>query len=141
MPYAATSLDLAGSAYVVQYLARDICGLTSPQEQEAAFHLANVWFAGQIIAADQQFAYGMIENASGTPGSAADMLMPGGNPIGRPGSDPGIRELTGDDASAREFFDELVRITGPPPTEAGTYPGVRYAVPGGGFLGFRTEAS
>jgi hypothetical protein len=62
-----------------------------------------------------------------------EILRPGGAPIGRPGTSPGIREV-----STREELDDLfeqLRIHGSPTSSK--YPGTGIDLEGGGFLGLR----
>jgi hypothetical protein len=69
------------------------------------------------------------------PRQPADLLMPGGTPLGRPGSRAEIREVSGGSSEARDLFEELteggVDVTPP------GYPGIRRELPGGGFVGLR----
>jgi hypothetical protein len=68
----------------------------------------------------------------------ADKVMPYGRPIGRPGSGPDIRELTGGNTAARELFDYL-RVGG---TEHCSEPDLTVIqLPGkAGFLTFRDRS-
>jgi hypothetical protein len=61
--------------------------------------------------------------------------MPGGQPIGSPGSSSSIRELPGGTSAANELFNQLRAFgtEGTPPT----YPGMGVQLPGGGFVGLR----
>lgn len=76
--------------------------------------------------------------AVGTSATAADMLMPGGAPLGSAGS-AGVREITGglDDATA--MFNSLSR--GGSPVTGSNYPGQLMNLPGGGTVGLRTQMS
>jgi len=70
--------------------------------------------------------------------SCADILTPGGKPIGVPGSSPAIRELPGGAKAAQDMFDELAKgakdITPP------GYPGKLVEVPEGGVVGIRPSS-
>jgi hypothetical protein len=68
-------------------------------------------------------------------GGPGDILMPGGVPVGVPGTRPGIRELPGGMAAAQDMFDKL-KAGGTPDTPP-SYPGRRYKLPGGGWVGLR----
>jgi hypothetical protein len=61
--------------------------------------------------------------------------MPGGSPIGTPGSKSGIRELPGGLKGAEQMFDDLSAgstLSMPP-----NYPGQGCVPAGGGFIGLR----
>jgi hypothetical protein len=75
---------------------------------------------------------GVPRLAGGAP-TPAEIIRPGGNPIGRPGKTPGIRELPTQKA-LDDLFDEL-RVHGAPTRSR--YPGVGYDLPDGGFVGRR----
>jgi hypothetical protein len=70
--------------------------------------------------------------ATGDPGQ---ILMPGGKPVGVQGTRSGIRELPGGMASAQEMFDKL--LAGGTQHTPPNYPGTRYKLPGGGWVGLR----
>ncbi len=65
----------------------------------------------------------------------ADLLQPGGVPIGTAGSSPDIREVAGSLADAMKLFDDLTQggrdITPP------GYPGKLVELAGGGVVGLR----
>ena len=67
--------------------------------------------------------------------SPTDLLLPGGTPIGTPGSSPDIREVGGGLAAATQLFDDLTQ-SGNDVTPAG-YPGKLVELPAGGFIGLR----
>ncbi len=71
--------------------------------------------------------------------SPADILAPGGSPVGRPGASGGIRRLTGGLDAAQEMFEELV-AGGKDVTPTG-YPGKLVELPGGGRVGLRPVSS
>jgi hypothetical protein len=77
--------------------------------------------------------------ASGGGGNPADILTPGGIPIGAEGSRPDIRVLPGGFDAARDTFDQL--------TQGGTvnpntnYKGIQIRRSDGGIVGLRTEAT
>jgi RsiW-degrading membrane proteinase PrsW (M82 family) len=64
-----------------------------------------------------------------------NILMPGGAPLGTPGSQPRIRELPGGMKAAQDMFLKLAHggtdITPP------SYPGMMVLLPGGEIVGFR----
>ena len=67
--------------------------------------------------------------------SPADILLPGGAPLGTQGNSPDIREVTGGLVSATQLFDDLSQ-GGKDVTPAG-YPGKLVELPGGGVVGLR----
>src|SRR5437016_1997266 len=69
------------------------------------------------------------------PNNPLDILMPGGNPVGLPGSRPAIRELPGGYAEAKQMFDELSQ-SGTPNTPP-NYSGTGTTLAGGGWVGLR----
>jgi RHS repeat-associated protein len=68
----------------------------------------------------------------------ADILTPGGNPVGTPGTKPDIREVPGGDTAARNMFGELTQ--GATIHTPGTYPGTGANLPGGGWVGLRLSS-
>jgi hypothetical protein len=68
----------------------------------------------------------------------AELLEPGGRPIGRPGSSDAIRELPGGQAAAEELFERLSKdgIDVTPPG----YPGRLVQILSGGYIGYRPKA-
>jgi len=78
-----------------------------------------------------------IENAS-TASTFEDVLMPGGQVIGRAGSDESIRELEGGIAEGQAFFKNLVDLAGGGEPVMNTYKGQLVRTPDGGTIGFRT---
>jgi hypothetical protein len=60
--------------------------------------------------------------------------MPGGLPIGQPGSSPDIREVPGGLQDALDMFDELTK--GATPVVGSTHPKL-FRLPGGGTVGMR----
>jgi len=76
-----------------------------------------------------------------TPGAAnpIDIVAPGGNPIGTPGS-TGIREVPGGaQAAAQDLFNKLTQGA-VPYTPVTPYDGTMYQLPGGGFVGLRMNS-
>jgi len=73
------------------------------------------------------------------PRTPADILTPGGSPVGRPGAPRGIRRLDGGLDAAQEMFEELAAsgkdLTAP------RYPGKLVELPGGGKVGLRPVSS
>lgn len=67
--------------------------------------------------------------------SPADLLLPGGVPLGTAGSSPAIREVTGGLIAATQLFDELTQ-GGKDITPAG-HVGRLVELTGGGIIGFR----
>ena len=74
--------------------------------------------------------------ASRTP---AEILNPGGSPLGRPGASVGIRRENGGLPAAQKMFDELA-AGGKDITPPG-YPGKLVELPGGGIVGLRPVSS
>ncbi|MBS0208237.1 MAG: hypothetical protein JSS27_04710 [Planctomycetes bacterium] len=66
--------------------------------------------------------------------SIQDILMPGGKPVGAPGSSSDIREVQGGLREAQNFFDELKK--GGSPKLGTTHPNA-FDLSGGGAVGFR----
>lgn len=79
--------------------------------------------------------------ASATKGvrSASDVLMPGGQQVGRPGASSGIRRINGGLPEAQKMFDELT-VGGKDVTPPG-YPGKLVELPNGGRVGLRPVSS
>ncbi len=67
-----------------------------------------------------------------------DLLMPNGNPIGTRGNKASIREVSGGQQAADDFFDELTM--GRKPIVVPTYPGKMIELPGGGRVGLRSKS-
>jgi hypothetical protein len=67
--------------------------------------------------------------------SSTDILKPGGELIGRAGSDETIRELPGGTKAAEEMFARLTKNASP--IENTTYKGQAFEPPEGGFIGYR----
>jgi len=67
--------------------------------------------------------------------SASDILMPGGQQVGRPGTSAGIRRVNGGLKAAQEMFDELA-AGGKDVTPPG-HPGKLVELPNGGRVGLR----
>jgi hypothetical protein len=65
-----------------------------------------------------------------------ELLMPGGQVIGKAGSDESIRELEGGVAEGQAFFNNLSK--GGEQVTNTTYPGQLVRTPDGGTIGFRT---
>ncbi len=63
-----------------------------------------------------------------------DILMPGGSPLGQPGSSPDIREVPGGLNEAYDMFAELTN--GATPVTDSTHPNL-FRLPGGGTVGLR----
>ena len=77
--------------------------------------------------------WGLIFNQAQTP---RDILMPGGRPIGQPGTSPGVRELPGGTQGAQDLFGQLTQ--GGTATNNPRYPGTQVALPNnGGTIGIR----
>ncbi len=76
-------------------------------------------------------------NQNSSPGSSPlDILAPGGQPIGNPGTSPGIRELPGGLPAAQDLFGELSR--GGTRIDKPGYPGTLVQLPNnGGTVGIR----
>lgn len=70
-------------------------------------------------------------------GEAFDLLMPGGKPIGTPGSSPDIREVSGGFDQAKTLFDGLTKGA-EPYTPKKDYRGIMRRLPSGGTVGLRT---
>src|SRR5215831_464756 len=70
------------------------------------------------------------------PKPVSDVLMPGGKPVGTPGTRPTIRELPGGQPAAKAMFDELAKCGGTSETPA-SYPGTGHKLSGGGWVGLR----
>jgi hypothetical protein len=70
------------------------------------------------------------------PSNINDILLPGGHPLGQPGSNPGIRELPGDLNDAQGLFNQLAQ--GGTPMSGSNYPGTLTQLPSGGYVGLRT---
>jgi hypothetical protein len=62
-------------------------------------------------------------------------LLPGGTPVGTPGSRPEIRELPGGQKAADDFFNDLT--AGGTPVTVANYPGKMMDLPSGGRVGLR----
>lgn len=73
--------------------------------------------------------------------SVEDLLMPGGKPFGRAGSDERIREVTGTVDDALNFFFELVHASNAVEVQHTSYRGLMYELPTGGYIGVREYAS
>jgi len=65
---------------------------------------------------------------------ARNILMPGGLPLGQPGSSPDIREVSGGLKEAQDMFDDLTK--GATPVIGSTHPNL-VRLPGGGTVGLR----
>jgi len=65
----------------------------------------------------------------------AELLSPRGQPIGQAGSQPRIRVLPGGQSAAEDLFLRLTE--GGTPNTPPSYPGVRYSLPNGGWVGYR----
>jgi RHS repeat-associated protein len=91
----------------------------------------NLLMAGTIATAEAVGPVGATE-------SPAEIVMPGGSPIGTPGS-RGVRELTGNAGDAKAMFTRLTR--GAKPIQTTTYPGSLMQLPNGGTVGLRTVMS
>jgi RHS repeat-associated protein len=70
------------------------------------------------------------------PPTIEDLLTPGGAPLGTAGSNPTIREVTGDLSDAQSLFDQLAE--GGTPVQNSNYPGTLVNLPNGGTVGLRT---
>jgi RHS repeat-associated protein len=64
------------------------------------------------------------------------LLMPTGKPIGKPGTSPNIRELTGGKAKAERLFNQLAKDG--VEVQSSGYPGKLVKLPGGSTVGLRT---
>ena len=71
--------------------------------------------------------------------SPADILTPGGQPLGRAGASPGIRRMDGGLAEAERVFAELT--TGAKDVTPPGYPGKLFELPNGGRVGLRPISS
>ena len=69
----------------------------------------------------------------------ADILMPGGEAVGRPGASDGIRRLDGGLPAAEELFDKLA--AGGRDVSPSGYPGKLVELPDGGRVGLRPVSS
>ncbi len=69
----------------------------------------------------------------------ADILTPGGKPIGTPGSSPSIREVPGGHKAAEDMFLDLAQ-GGKDITPPG-HPGMVVELPGGGVVGYRPTST
>lgn len=92
---------------------------------------------GQAIENFQSNVFGgLIFNQSKPP---SELLAPGGNPIGQPGTSPEIRVLPGGPADAQELFGQLTqggKVVTPP-----GHPGTLVQLPdNGGFVGLRPKS-
>lgn len=74
--------------------------------------------------------------ASRTASSVSDLLLPGGNLIGKAGSKASIREVQGGIAEAQSLFDALTK--GGQIIESPTFPGTQIKLPNGDIFGLRT---
>jgi hypothetical protein len=70
--------------------------------------------------------------------SLAEILQPGGELIGTPGTSTGIRELPGHQREAEELYERL--STGGREAAPPGYSGRAVELPGGGFVGLRLES-
>jgi hypothetical protein len=86
----------------------------------------------QMAASSPGGSGGTAPNAGRSP---ADILTPGGQPLGRPGASSGIRRENGGLTKAQEMFDELA-AGGKDVTPPG-YPGKLVELPNGGRVGLR----
>ena len=75
----------------------------------------------------------LVETASG-------ILKPGGNIIGKAGSNASIRELSGGIEAAQSYWSRLV-TSGAKPVLGSSYKGTLMQLPNGGTVGFRTMMS
>ncbi len=82
---------------------------------------------------------GLLEQQYYAAKAKVDILKPGGNPIGRAGSSPEIRELTGDQTDALNLFMELIEGGTEVPTP--NFKGFRFKIPGDGTVQIRDFAS
>lgn len=67
-----------------------------------------------------------------------DILNPNGNPIGKPGKRPEIREVDGGTEAARKLYEELTKngVT----EQRGNYPGESKRLPNGDWIGYRKSS-
>ena len=72
------------------------------------------------------------------PPSPGDILMPGGQPIGTPGSRPGYQDVPGGSQEAQDLYDQLTQ--GGTPSTPPIYPGTGSKLPGGGWVGIRPQS-
>jgi hypothetical protein len=68
----------------------------------------------------------------------AEILQPNDEPIGQPGTSPGIRELPGSEAEAENLYGRL--SAGGEEVQPPGYPGRAVELPDGGFVGLRLES-
>src|SRR5262245_38837385 len=73
--------------------------------------------------------------AAFSPGNPASILMPGGQPVGAPGTRPEIRELPGGSSAAQSMFNQLSQ--GGTPHTPPNYSGTGTNLPSGGWVGLR----
>ncbi len=80
------------------------------------------------------FAEGNLDSLE-VPRSAQDILMPGGQPIGKPGLNEGVRTLS-NASEIEDLYNEL-KVMGTPVSKPSYPGGVMYEMPGGGLVGYR----
>ena len=73
--------------------------------------------------------------------TAEDILMPGGEPIGEPGTGQDVRELPGGTEEAEDLVEAVAGAIGAEPIEGTDYPGKLFGTPEGEFVGVREEAT
>jgi hypothetical protein len=69
----------------------------------------------------------------------SEILLPGGLPIGRPGTSPEIRELVGGTSEAEKWFARLTK--GGVDVSPSDHPGQMFRMPDGGYIGYRPTST
>jgi hypothetical protein len=89
--------------------------------------------AAEAVGVVAETGTSLVETASG-------ILKPGGNIIGKAGSNASIRELSGGIEVAQSYWSRLV-TSGAKPVLGSSYKGSLMQLPNGGTVGFRTVMS
>src|SRR3989339_1169902 len=126
-PFYATGWALTGLAEALTFgLSSELAGL-----KNGASYVNSTPKVLDALAAKTSTS--LVETASG-------ILKPGGNIIGKAGSNASIRELSGGIEAAQSYWNRLV-TSGAKPVLGSSYKGTLMQLPNGGTIGFRTIMS
>jgi len=151
-----TAAYWGGIAYGVSLIGRDLTGIYQPSDAEREAFVYGMMAGYETYRAQTTLQAwsdwldeGLSWNLSYGPGGPlvghsdpTDLFMPGGRPIGRPGSTPRTREVYASEATAQAFWDDVsMYATRSTTTDIPNGPIYRVDFADGGWASFRTWAT